>query len=149
MCGEEHFIFIEWANGIGTPPRVWGRANFQLQSIRPIRDTPTCVGKSQLRSLRLLRAGGHPHVCGEELVDVSIVNLILGTPPRVWGRAYPPAVPCLPCRDTPTCVGKSNHLGKTDQATGHPTVWGRAGMAALCPDLEDFTCVEELQSLRF
>ena len=46
VCGEEFEIGGAPDTGIGTPPRVWGRAKRPFLSLTLGGDTPTCVGKS-------------------------------------------------------------------------------------------------------
>jgi len=46
VCGEERLKQITGLAELGTPPRVWGRANCRSLQDYPRRDTPTCVGKS-------------------------------------------------------------------------------------------------------
>jgi len=107
VCGEESRYFISSVLNKGTPPRVWGRENFSQLQRKRARDTPTCVGKSDISREQIRHRKGHPHVCGEELTSANKTQILLGTPPRVWGRVCFCHCSPLFIRDTPTCVGKS------------------------------------------
>ena len=87
MCGEELYAKHLSIPLLGTPPRVWGRERPFFWPKNPYRDTPTCVGKSFKELYTDINPKGHPHVCGEEIIVAVVVCAVLGTPPRVWGRA--------------------------------------------------------------
>ncbi len=107
MCGEEGKRIGAYAVAVGTPPRVWGRVNIFLLVLSVFGDTPTCVGKSHQHVDLHVEKGGHPHVCGEEIISINMCFFIIGTPPRVWGRGDEFHIMATGDRDTPTCVGKS------------------------------------------
>ena len=97
----------------GSPPRVWGNRRQAPASVRPVRFTPTCVGKS----------------CG-----LAPVRRTAGSPPRVWGNLEWIGRSDLGMRFTPTCVGKSRGRAAASDATNGspPRVWGNHALA--CPD---------------
>ena len=49
-----------------TPPRARGRQPPQHSGRLEVRNTPTCVGKTNLLALRVTRRRKHPHVRGED-----------------------------------------------------------------------------------
>ncbi len=107
VCGEETVTLPSSHVPQGTPPRVWGRGRQNKQRSLQARDTPTCVGKRPAKQTAKPTSKGHPHVCGEEKWPPSQNQGLLGTPPRVWGRATTILWKTKLYRDTPTCVGKS------------------------------------------
>jgi len=66
VCGEESLPITNPVSYLGTPPRVWGRAQVADGIATLEGDTPTCVGKSKGIRFILNAPKGHPHVCGEE-----------------------------------------------------------------------------------
>ena len=108
-----------------TPPRAWGRPIPTPVSYQPRRNTPTCVGKTELSCAVDQACQKHPHVRGEDSGLHRGCGLRLETPPRAWGRRHQ-------CRgdhqfvgNTPTCVGKTkqqwNHQALPQK---HPHVRG-------------------------
>ena len=107
VCGEnlqsgDYAVQID-----GSPPRVWGKHESLCKGESKARFTPTCVGKThipqQLSSLPTV----HPHVCGENFLDVYASPGAPGSPPRVWGKQLMPMSYPRRARFTPTCVGKT------------------------------------------
>ncbi len=88
-------------------------------------NTPTCVGKTNLGLLAATYAQKHPHVRGEDAAIAAIVNAILETPPRAWGRRIVITKQSNRTRNTPTCVGKTNYRAYYNSLTQkHPHVRG-------------------------
>ena len=50
------------------------------------RYTPTCVGKTVDVNSAIAITSVHPHVRGENLEEIDHFPLIVGTPPRAWGK---------------------------------------------------------------
>ncbi len=95
-----------------TPPRAWGRP---LQHPNPgasPRNTPTCVGKTEIEPDINHCNEKHPHVRGEDLVTQTSSTATLETPPRAWGRPKADSRPAFRCGNTPTCVGKTQVRAK-------------------------------------
>ena len=55
-----------------TPPHAWGRQRFSKQTGRKVRNTPTCVGKTRVRSICVSSARKHPHMRGEDFPKMWI-----------------------------------------------------------------------------
>ena len=69
-----------------TPPRAWGRRHEYNMHPLPLRNTPTCVGKTLLLPVSCSAAQKHPHVRGEDFWYASSDAVRKETPPRAWGR---------------------------------------------------------------
>ena len=79
----------------------------------PIRNTPTCVGKTQLWPRASAGSEKHPHMRGEDCLLLISDKCVPETPPHAWGRLPLPCVPFINDRNTPTCVGKTFLLLRT------------------------------------
>ena len=94
----------------GSPPRVRGKALFQQGVGVLSRITPACAGKSRQRVPNVGKREDHPRVCGEKAKRVTIPSGILGSPPRVRGKAEEHADNVDFQRITPACAGKRNFV---------------------------------------
>ena len=72
--------------------------------------TPACAGKSAAQSLDRLCAGDHPRVCGEKSMMVPHTLTLLGSPPRMRGKAVAIFRQLHHGRITPAYAGKSDIL---------------------------------------
>ena len=90
-----------------TPPRAWGRRVPGWLSAPVGRNTPTCVGKTQIGGGGQFFFGKHPHVRGEDLSKLFLSLFKIETPPRAWGRPILLSDAAGKIRNTPTCVGKT------------------------------------------
>ena len=87
MCGEELQGIIGALQGLGSPPRMRGRAApFPVHTSIP-RITPACAGKRQSRCLSGGWLQDHPRVRGEEDIMADESRMMEGSPPRARGRA--------------------------------------------------------------
>ena len=73
-----------------TPPRAWGRPRKSEKISFVDRNTPTCVGKTSTISRPARQLWKHPHVRGEDEASSVKISSTLETPPRAWGRPFPP-----------------------------------------------------------
>ena len=87
VCGEKSFHSLDESALPGSPPRVRGKASFFGIFCPGVRITPACAGKSLTQSLLLYFTQDHPRVCGEKVKDVKKAIDIMGSPPRVRGKA--------------------------------------------------------------
>ena len=92
---------------IETPPHAWGRLNGNTYASTCIRNTPTCVGKTDTRSMLALWLWKHPHMRGEDYIDSEKVCKGVETPPHAWGRRSVHITARRYNGNTPTCVGKT------------------------------------------
>ncbi|MGC0319061.1 hypothetical protein QBC98_007585 [Kitasatospora acidiphila] len=105
--GEDHVPSWRSSKVIGTPPRRWGGLQHPFGDRRPVRNTPTSVGRTSGAGRSRPSAAEHPHVGGEDAHLLAHRCPSGGTPPRRWGgRArllhHGPAV-----GNTPTSVGRT------------------------------------------
>ena len=70
------------------------------------RITPACAGKSAAGDAKLWVLEDHPRVCGEKFSMILSIALLLGSPPRVRGKAEEILVETAGLRITPACAGK-------------------------------------------
>ena len=59
---------------------------FSLEMPGDQRNTPTCVGKTNLFRTLISGVMKHPHVRGEDKKTTPLQNRNVETPPRAWGR---------------------------------------------------------------
>ena len=85
-CGEDAAQTLLVVPGLGSPPRVWGRRTGRVLGVAGDRFTPTRVGKTRPRGAPAWRPAVHPHACGEDITSGADMRVLLGSPPRVWGR---------------------------------------------------------------
>ena len=71
---------------IESPPRVWGKVQQKILFYSEKRITPTCVGKSDFGTNCTFARKDHPHVCGEKNFVKQMLDFVVGSPPRVWGK---------------------------------------------------------------
>ena len=89
-CGEQPFIWTlsRWRRG--SPPRVRGTGNHQVQGRQQRGITPARAGNSQSRPRYSAAGGDHPRACGEQFLPPCRYGRLLGSPPRVRGTAVCP-----------------------------------------------------------
>ena len=74
-----------------TPPRTWGRRKWPQWRRLEVRNTPTHVGKTDIRLLLDARQEKHPHARGEDVGRKRGAVRLGETPPRTWGRLINPS----------------------------------------------------------
>ena len=131
--------------GSGSPPRAWGRRHTPAYRQLELRFTPTCVGTAHSGHMRSALISVHPHVRGDGVNTTKSRLMLLGSPPRAWGRrdsvlscfgsgrftptcvgtAWSPVPHASSYRFTPTCVGTAQARCSTScLASVHPHVRG-------------------------
>ena len=105
--GEDPSRVKDFAVDIETPPRTWGRQRLIHDTLLPLRNTPTHVGKTSGVKTSKGEYEKHPHARGEDPGTAAACCWMPETPPRTWGR--PSEMPSLGIidRNTPTHVGKT------------------------------------------
>ena len=87
VCGEKAASTVPSLRMLGSPPRVRGKVTCTGGHADALGITPACAGKRQ----RVLKAaqemGDHPRVCGEKKLPGRPRQSLLGSPPRVRGKA--------------------------------------------------------------
>ena len=107
VCGEKFRAYAKIWNEWGSPPRMRGKAEDTRSAGRTAGITPACAGKRRpVPSPRSTRQD-HPRVCGEKPPKGCGLNLILGSPPRVRGKAAAARAGLVAVGITPACAGKS------------------------------------------
>ena len=86
MCGEKCKLLCNIPEGLGSPPRVRGKAQYRLQDTRQNGITPACAGKRPGADLGHTLDQDHPRVCGEKPLFEQVGKNVLGSPPRVRGK---------------------------------------------------------------
>ena len=103
--GEDPILFHRFLQSIETPPRTWGRLPRTFFHCRPLRNTPTHMGKTITAPFDKDRPRKHPHAHGE---DSGPVGAVVGG-----------------VRNTPTHMGKTmQYCGNTNHSKKHPHAHG-------------------------
>ena len=87
VCGEKSIVLCKFLRKIGSPPRVRGKDFFVATFNYNFRITPACAGKSTFAPFIYHCNQDHPRVCGEKPIIFGFSVAILGSPPRVRGKA--------------------------------------------------------------
>ncbi len=94
------------------------------------RNTPTCVGKTFDTNPNRSGLEKHPHVRGEDVMELTKDRNGVETPPRAWGRLEWFVSNTVHKRNTPTCVGKTKRVFYTTLPhQKHPHVRGEDGLS--------------------
>ncbi len=95
----------------GPSPRVWGKPIAVTTPLPSLRSIPTRVGKTlALPAPRLALSSVHPHACGENMPNGSLVVSDPGPSPRVWGKPARNDRGTGVRRSIPTRVGKTAEI---------------------------------------
>ena len=135
VCGEKFENLMGQNDKTGSPPRVRGKAGLVTPHAPCKRITPACAGKSALMPAVMAGSQDHPRVCGEKINWYNLTGLVLGSPPRVRGKAFD-AGKLIPFYGiTPACAGKSLICGFLLPRSGdHPRVCGEKLIRLALPD---------------
>ena len=124
-CGDKVVSFPFVVVVLGSSPRVWGQAQGAAVFFCDERIIPTRVGTRFAQSQRRKAYKDHPHACGDKVLKVSVVEIFLGSSPRVWGQAYGYPHPNYRDRIIPTRVGtRNNKLIYRRDIQDHPHACG-------------------------
>ena len=125
VCGEKLVAHHSTYRRIGSPPRVRGKESAGDRWRRWLGITPACAGKSYTCQLEVQDGWDHPRVCGEKKLTLEGLFSIVGSPPRVRGKASRPSQYLSAYRITPACAGKSSiSRWRRVPAWDHPRVCG-------------------------
>ena len=89
-----------------TPACAGNRRSFSI-SISSAGITPACAGNSYDELIRRQGTEDHPRVCGEQNTAFSLVQLTVGSPPRVRGTDVGSSFLVAGRGITPACAGNS------------------------------------------
>ena len=110
-----------------------GKAVCNADRLRAGGITPAYAGKSKSRTQKSGAQKDHPRVCGEKAQRARGLNLILGSPPRMRGKAKALGLDEKPVGITPAYAGKSPDFihTRTMRAGSPPRMRGKV----LCSSL--------------
>ncbi len=111
LRGEDVARLIHHERCQETPPPAWGRPYKSAYVAYFVRNTPTCVGKTDKPYTCARTCRKHPHLRGEDKEITKCKDFFEETPPPAWGRLDEHGQPTSWGRNTPTCVGKTNKVG--------------------------------------
>ena len=110
---------------LGSPPRVRGKGPQHLPPALQNGITPAYAGKSFGSFCFLSFRQDHPRVCGEKQAAVALPQPVLGSPPRMRGKACLTLIIRLLLGITPAHAGKSlPAVLKCPPTRDHPRVCG-------------------------
>ena len=107
MCGEKARRPLWGVRGVGSPPRVRGKAHALAASHKYYGITPACAGKRCAADYCSVRSWDHPRVCGEKDDGYVLDGEKEGSPPRVRGKESSRFCSTSLSGITPACAGKS------------------------------------------
>ena len=81
--GISFWFFRLWS---GSSPRVWGQADLVGSKTEVAGIIPTRMGTRIISSLGFPIAWDHPHAYGDKLALDVVVDVDVGSSPRVWGQ---------------------------------------------------------------
>ena len=109
----------------GSPPRVRGKEGESGENVGDFRITPARAGKSRRGRNQWQHHRDHPRACGEKCLVVVFLVLVLGSPPRVRGKAWQPVLLQRQPGITPARAGKSGYIAVVVLARrDHPRACG-------------------------
>ena len=109
----------------GSSPRAWGTVLSRQADGPHHRFIPTCVGNSIQRRDNRPAPAVHPHVRGEQPIELLCRLHATGSSPRAWGTAIINTWGALYDRFIPTCVGNSpRNAFRHHRHSVHPHVRG-------------------------
>ena len=107
VCGENSTCAAIASGVRGSPPRVRGKQHLRRDSLGREGITPACAGKTSRRPWASCRSRDHPRVCGENSLNLRLMPLAAGSPPRVRGKLGKRYGIFKENGITPACAGKT------------------------------------------
>ena len=126
VCGEKDKAAEKAQHLRGSPPRVRGKGRSKRFRCTSPWITPARAGKSYTAFVRLHPLRDHPRACGEKDEVWQQLDELVGSPPRVQGKAVSVSPPHYNRGITPAYAGKSSiqhltaSLGEFKVQKGHP-----------------------------
>ena len=106
VCGEKYNYGMANKQAGGSPPRMRGKGKNRKTTLPHDRITPAYAGKSTVQIHNVRQVRDHPRVCGEKVPGAVSADFLLGSPPRMRGKANLYWSFALPTRITPAYAGK-------------------------------------------
>ena len=107
VCGEKGLDGAPAGSGLGSPPRMRGKALCNAVDSSRRRITPACAGKSPRPAPPTPCRRDHPRMCGEKGNAARRCSSASGSPPRVRGKGHLLLDGTVPLGITPAYAGKS------------------------------------------
>ncbi len=89
-----------------------GKDEFDMDEVDNVRITPAYAGKSIFEIISMFGSRDHPRLCGEKGSLALPVQMLLGSPPPMRGKAQARPFPHRQEGITPAYAGKSRQNGK-------------------------------------
>ena len=125
LCGEKAGVVGSFIAGLGSPPPMRGKGKLENLTRTIIRITPAYAGKSLHVVWFFVNVQDHPRLCGEKLVFLSLLILLLGSPPPMRGKAHGSVCHLRHHRITPAYAGKRVDLCTiSSRSKDHPRLCG-------------------------
>ena len=111
MCGADCDDGVASAQIRGSPPRVRSRQNGRDSSNVALGITSACAEQTLKRVHGRFRFRDHLRVCGADELADALVELTVGSPPRVRSRRRQPHQPGRPAGITSACAEQTGSFG--------------------------------------
>ena len=132
VCGEKDVLPPGQGAGAGSPPRMRGKACRCAFQPRPCGITPAYAGKSVSSKVFLCPWRDHPRVCGEKFNKCFRRTAVVGSPPRMRGKAAMRGCTRITPGITPAYAGKRcRHRLHAGSGRDHPRVCGEKSTTTL------------------
>ena len=100
-------------------------STLEVNDFQPMGITPAYAGKRPALLAALSQGWDHPRLCGEKLVFLSLLILLLGSPPPMRGKAHGSVCHLRHHRITPAYAGKRVDLCTiSSRSKDHPRLCG-------------------------
>ena len=106
VCGEKYKRCAMVSHDEGSPPRMRGKEGLAALVLLELGITPAYAGKRQSQNDSRPLAEDHPRVCGEKFIAAPFTSGVLGSPPRMRGKALPFLLCPVSGGITPAYAGK-------------------------------------------
>ena len=131
VCGEKPCRCRYPVQPSGSPPRMRGKAASEGVTRNGSGITPAYAGKSAMFQRSGAVSRDHPRVCGEKFAISSVPAVMLGSPPRMRGKAHTGGMWVHASRITPAYAGKrSGWQAVQPRPRDHPRVCGEKSIVA-------------------
>ena len=125
VCGEKRTQAHPAKTGLGSPPRMRGKADGARRRSAVGRITPAYAGKRGGMWVQESTLWDHPRVCGEKPARLTAKAPAGGSPPRMRGKVHCSTRVSIHHGITPAYAGKRNQfLHNFGQNGDHPRVCG-------------------------
>ena len=125
VCGEKKALIDDLDYDKGSPPRMRGKVLDGRNNGADRGITPAYAGKRSHATVTGTDASDHPRVCGEKTVAFLGLHRLMGSPPRMRGKALSVSTWTRSPGITPAYAGKRLPEGWEEDSDGdHPRVCG-------------------------